>query len=96
MTTADEKNDRQTKTPRLLGSLFAIFGFIALVGSWAITDSSVEKINMVAGAIVFFVLFGLMWVTELTQKINHLQSQVDKFRENEERTNTNTGPSKKS
>jgi hypothetical protein len=82
MTTADKKNDWQTKAPRILGPFFAIFGFIALIGSWAITDPTIEKINMVAGAMVFFGLFGLMGVTGLTQKIIHLQSQVDKLLKN--------------
>lgn len=88
MTTAEKKNDWQTKAPRILGPLFAIFGFIALVGNWAITDPTVEKINMVAGAMVFFGLSGLMWVTRLTQKINLFQSQVDMLLENEKQSNT--------
>lgn len=87
MTTAEKKNKWQTKVPGILGPFFAILGAIALIGNWAITDPTVEKINMVAGAMIFLGLVGLMWVTGLTQKINHLQSQVDKLLENEKHSN---------
>ena len=70
-------SESQSKVARIAGPIFLILGIIALVGSWAITEPTVEKINMVAGAIIFFGLYVIMLLVGLHREISRLRSQVD-------------------
>lgn len=72
-------SDWQTKVRRFASPVFVIFGVVGLVGGWAITEPTVEKINMFAGALVFFGLFAVMWVVGLEQRLNSLQLQLDEL-----------------
>ncbi len=69
----------QTKVRRFASPVFVIFGVVGLVGGWAITEPTVEKINMFAGALVFFGLFAVMWVVGLEQRLIGLQTQLDEL-----------------
>ena len=70
----------QGKVARFAGPIFIILGSIALGGSWVITDPTVEKINMVAGSMVFFSLYVIMLLIGLHREISRLRSQVDSLR----------------
>jgi len=67
----------QGKVARFAGPVFIILGCIALVGSWVITAPTVEKINMVAGAMIFFGLYVIMLLVGVHREISRLRSQVD-------------------
>ena len=77
MPTTGKNKNTQTKIQLLAELLFAILGVLAIVGNWFMTEPTVAKINMVAGAIVFFGLLGIMCLTGLAQRINRLESQID-------------------
>lgn len=72
-----QESEWQRKVVRFTGPLFIILGSIGLFGSWAITDPTVEKINMLAGAMVFFGLFAITLCVGQKREINRLRSEVD-------------------
>ncbi|MCG6158491.1 hypothetical protein [Rubinisphaera margarita] len=72
-----QESEWPRKVVRFTGPIFLILGGIALLGSWAITDPTVEKINMVTGAMVFFGLCAITLWVGLKREISRLHSQVD-------------------
>lgn len=71
----------QSKIAPISGIIFLVLGFMSLFGSWAMTDPTVEKINMVAGALVFFGLFLVTLHVGIQSNLRQLKSQVDSLLE---------------
>ncbi len=83
----------QSQVTRFAGPLFIVLGSIGLVGSWAITDPTVEKINMVAGAMVFFGLYAITLWVGLKREISRLRSQVDLLLKERDESGSDSPPS---